>query len=266
MTLTDLIFKRAVAYPDRDAIVYADGRRITYAELRSVWTKIMPDPTGVRRNSTGTTGLIKTNTMSDDKWQKNIARYLTPECGFVSVSKFFMTTPMAGRYSYVFGAGATLYEPGTCSDASEWLAMCERERVEGFFFFPKLRWCREHMEAMIAAASPFRFNRLYLSGGPVTAEEVARWNGLIGGGQGTYVFYGTSESGAIAAGPFNPASPACVGAVHRDVTVRIDDDGQIGVLSPSMVDGHDGKLRDGYFYSGDKGHFEDGQLVIEGRG
>jgi long-chain acyl-CoA synthetase len=85
--------------------------------------------------------------------------------------------------------------------------------------------------------------------------------------------YGLTETSPLVAfNPFNAVRPGSVGLVMEGVTARIVD-GEVVVKGPNIMKGYynrpdenSRRLRDGWFYTGDKGEFDtDGYLYITGR-
>lgn len=265
------ILAKAANYPERVAHVYADGRAVKYGDLadHSEFNRLNSDT--LAKSTSGTaSGAPKVVNLSDVQFRARMSRFYLPSCGFHRASRFFMSVPMYTREAYVFDRGTALYMPGGNTNAADWLDMCAQNSVDGFFCFPKNT--RAHLEAMIAAKHSHRFEYLFLSGAALNADDVARWQDKLGGARGTFVNYGSTETGTIAAGEFDPQRPGCVGTVHRDVLVRIEADGQIAICSPSAVAAYNGDdamtekvFRDEWVYLGDLGHFEGDNLVIDGR-
>jgi acyl-coenzyme A synthetase/AMP-(fatty) acid ligase len=89
-----------------------------------------------------------------------------------------------------------------------------------------------------------------------------------------YVPYGLAEVGVVAMATPQMLfeDPTAVGAPEPGVRLELVADGEIRVIVPPMPEDYFGpdagqrtRFRDGWFYPGDRGHFEDGRLHIDGR-
>lgn len=199
-------------------------------------------------NTSGTTGPIKTVMHTTDSFRAWIARWDAPQSGFGLSRSFFVPRSMLARDLYAFTRGAMLYQAGSEPNAARWLDMCEADKVEGVFLFPKQML--NEVNAMLAAGHRYRFPRLYIAGTPVTTDQVAEYRDKLGGDAGIFINYGCGEIGAVACGPYDPARPSAVGRPAADLKVSIVN-GRI-VVGDVILD--------------DLGHIDpDGVLIVDGR-
>lgn len=271
MTLVDDVLERARAYPDRPAIICADGTVTLYGDLE----KRLPVSREYAHRTSGTTGSPKNIVISDDNLRKRLAR-LEKIRGpaFGALTSLFSplpdTAPLGMQVKlHMLLKGGTLFTRGEEFDSQGWLDMCAQHQVAGIIFIPKVPpfW------KLLEVGHAYRFPHVYVSGGAASIDEMERLR--VGLGDDLYVNYAASEVGQIAGGSFDAMSdiPGCVGAVADDLEVEIDN-GQVRVRAETMVAGYvdDDVLtaerftEDGWFYPGDLGHFEKRMLVIDGRG
>jgi long-chain acyl-CoA synthetase len=113
--------------------------------------------------------------------------------------------------------------------------------------------------------------RAYLTGGAKMNETVAR--NLRALGFKLVEGYGLTETSPLVAfNPFDAVRPGSVGLVMDGVEVKIID-GEVAIKGPNVMKGYynrpvdtANKLRDGWFFTGDMGVFDDdGYLYITGR-
>lgn len=163
-------------------------------------------------------------------------------------------------------SGVKLYRP--LATFALTLAQFSDHGVEGIIASPGalLKFSRGFAQAGIK----HRFKHL-IAGGSCLSPEASK-EIRAGLGDNLFTRYSTSETGPIAIGLAVETAEknlGCVGRLLDGVRVEIVNGGEIRVRTPYMFEGYlDGpkdSLRDGWFYTGDLGHFEDDMLFFDGR-
>lgn len=267
MTIAETILERAAAYPDRPAIIAADGVVTPYGALA------LPDDFGYGLSTSGTTTTPKKVVLADEHVQRRLARLERVRGpAFATLKKLFAPFSYqnaigAHLAACIFLRGGTLFRGGTFFDPKDWLDMCQEHEVEGACFVPKLPifWM------LLELGHAYRFPHVYVHGGAATKDQLEMIRDRLGGS--VWINYGITEIGQVAGGSLEQVAdiPGCVGHVDKDLEVEIDN-GEIRVRSDTMASGYEAdpaltakKFKNGWFYPGDLGHFEKGMLVIDGR-
>lgn len=267
MTLVQTIQQRAKAYPDRPAIIAADGAVTPYNALE------LPDDFACGLSTSGTTATPKKVVLADEHVQRRLARFER-----VRGPAFAKLTRLFAPFSYqnaigahlaacMFLKGGTLFTGGATFDPKGWLDMCQKYEVEGACFVPKLPlfW------SLLDVGHDYRFANVYVHGGAASKDQLEMIRDRLGGS--VWINYGVTEIGQVAGGSMEQVAdiPGCVGYVDSDLEVEIVK-GEIRIRSNAMASGYATdpeltaqKFKDGWFYPGDLGHFEKGMLVIDGR-
>lgn len=217
----------------------------------------------------GSTGEPKSFTVSDEFLAARAAsRGLTKGAAFTKITGLFcdLSLKTIAGYTYQLWTeqnGVKFFTPvgGTIAAA---LALFERENIDG------IAAIAGGLVNYATVGGMHRFECVLATGSAVSAQQAKIIQSGLGGDLS--IVYGASEVGSIAlATPEQIETiPGCVGDLCPGVEVRLDA-GQVAVKTTTMIDGYDDPaltakyFKDGWFYPGDLGHFQDGLLVLDGR-
>lgn len=270
MTLVSTIIERAKKYPERPAIVSADdGTAMLYGDL----VKTLAYPAQPQMTS-GTTGSPKKIVITEDNLARRLERVdRLRGPAFVSMMSLFVGAipewvPFGTQLKFhMLLKGGTIFTSTGEFNPLKWLGTCEEHKVEAAIFLPKIPWFWK----LLDADHSYRFQHVFLGGATVSVGDLSVLKNKLGAD--LRVNYSVTEVGPIAGGSFDEVKDiaGCVGRVDPAVDVEIERN-QVRVRCDTMVPGYEDdpdltaqKFRDGWFYPGDLGHFENGMLVIDGR-
>lgn len=258
MTIADTIRKQALAYPDRPAIIKADGRVTLYGELE------LPEYEAIPMMTSGTTTEPKETRATEDQILARVARFDLPPAGMGPCRKLFVPirerAPAAIlRTIHMLLKGGTVLFGGIETDYGAWVDLCKKEQVDALHYNPK-----HPSSKAFADCKDYQFDTVLVSGGKAALSDVQHLGGRI------FVNYGTAETGPVANCEMNDI-PGCVGYVVPDLEVGFDND-VIRIRGASVVTKYSRdvaltseRFKDGWFYPGDKGHMQEDMLIIDGR-
>lgn len=269
-TVIETILKSAEAYPDRPAIITTDKVVTLYRDLGKV---LVPD-FGLALMTSGTTKSPKKIEVDQEQLKRKVARFERVRgAAYKDLRSIFMlpglVPPVAVHNALsMFLRGGTVFHVHGMLDAKRDMDVFQEHQVEGISFIPKV----DHYWRYLELGHGYRFPRVFVHGGAVTREQLRQIKAGLARDH-LWVVYAAAEVGPIAGGPLEDVADVegCVGRVLGDVEVEIDG-GQVRVRSDSMAPGYadDAGLttknfKGGWFYPGDRGHFERGMLCIDGR-
>ena len=236
--------------------------------------------------TSGSTGEAKAVAFSHSNQLARLARYNHTYGGaFPSCTRIFCDLGLPSSVGfrhllYVLSRGGTFFFPG--ASPMDTLQTFELYRVQGLIASPGglsgfLKFYEEN------SAFHCSFDVVIATGSALPALLSQRVRARLC--SNLVYYYGTTETGTATSAPAHAlmSIAGAVGYVAPDVKVEIVDDtgrlvaqggeGALRISSPVSVDGYLGDpvlsaqaFRDGYFYTGDTGHFmPDGMLVISGR-
>lgn len=258
MTIADIIHKRATAYPDRPAIIKADGRVTLYRDLE------LPEYEVIPLFTSGTTSEPRETRATEEQIMARVARFDLPNAGMKDCRKLFVPirerAPAAIlRTIYMLLKGGTILFGGVETDHDVWVDLCKREQVDSLHYNPKHPSWKS-----FTACKDYQFETVLVSGGKAVLSDVQHLGDKI------YMNYGTAETGPIANCEMNDI-PGCVGYVVPDLDVGFDGD-MVRIRGASVVGKYSRdaalsseRFKDGWFYPGDRGHMEGDMLVVDGR-
>lgn len=270
-TIAETIIERAASYPERLAIVGADGVSNKYKHLGA----ILASRESYNIMTTGTTGVRKAVPLTCDQLLARMAKFVEYGGerfqGDISVFSTVGLTSGPGR-NMLFAtllSGGTIYHAGRNTEPQKWLDMCQRYGVKTLYLYVKASATRD----MMNANHPYRFEYVSISGGYTTRELLTSCKTAFGGE--ILCNYGTTEMGPIAYATYEEAmtGDGCVGRIIDGVSVKINANGLISIKHDDMIKGYFNNPamtamhfdEEGWFTPGDLGHMQDGLLYIDGR-
>lgn len=216
--------------------------------------------------TSGTTGIPKTFTMSDDLFAARVRERAASrievfaDCWSLFSDLSLKTTAGATNKAWAEQYGIRFFNDGGGSLESA-LALFEREDIDAITANPLglLNYAR--------ANGPHRFKSIQATGAPLTANHIAALR--IGLGTNIFSTYGASEVGTIAIATATDIEtvPGCVGRLCPGVSVDCTD-GIVRVRTTTMIDGYDDPALtarffvNGWFLPGDRGYVADGELLV----
>lgn len=222
--------------------------------------------------TSGTTGQRKTYTISDELLARRIAHMsnATRGDGFESMKSLFIDWSEDSYWGIAYTCYADQHGiKAYCAShdsAEQAVELFKREGIEGITGTPE----RLYHYAQVAKGR-HQFKWLLASTARLTPTMSV---GIRGGlGNNLWSSYGTSEVGIISIATANQIETIhnCVGKVVPDVEISFDNR-EILVKSKLLISGYDDnptltsqRFRQGWYYTHDLGHMEDGLLVLDGR-
>jgi acyl-CoA synthetase (AMP-forming)/AMP-acid ligase II len=223
-----------------------------------------------RFTTSGTTGIAKSFTMSEELVTKRIAvqRAVKGET-FSTIKSLFCDMNIQSWSGFrakrwAESKGIKFYN-NTGGSMETAIALFENEQIDGIVGYPGALSQYAHHNRN------YRFRAVLATGAILTPTQSKNLRHKLS--DQLFTSYGSSEVGSIALGTATQVEniPGCVGILCPNVEIKFDQINTIYVKTETMIDGYDDPhlteqyFQDGWFVTGDKGYLVDDLLVLEKR-